>query len=69
MIRTALIMIILLPSLLSASETEHRKSKTLTLDVVVNAAKKSFPGLLSTEQRKQVAAGESLQQKAVLILY
>ena len=41
-------------------ETESRKNKgsILTLDMVVNAAKKSFPGLLATEQRKQVAAGE-----------
>jgi outer membrane protein, heavy metal efflux system len=58
MIRIALLMIILLPALLSASEAEHRKNRTLTLDMVVNAAKKSFPGLLSAEQRKQVAAGE-----------
>jgi cobalt-zinc-cadmium efflux system outer membrane protein len=58
MIRTALFMIMLLPALLLASETEPHKNKTLNLDMVVNAAKKSFPGLLSTEQRKQVAAGE-----------
>ncbi|MBK8814920.1 MAG: TolC family protein [Methylococcaceae bacterium] len=58
MIRTIILLLALLPIFASAAETESSKNKTLTLDVVVNAAKKSFPGLLATEQRKQVAAGE-----------
>jgi outer membrane protein, heavy metal efflux system len=58
MIKTISLMLALLPAFISAAESDSGQNKTLTLDVVVNAAKKSFPGLLSTEQRKQVAAGE-----------
>ena len=58
MIKTTLLMLILLPAFVSATETKATKNSTLTLDNVVSAAKKSFPGLLATEQRKQVAAGE-----------
>ena len=58
MIRTTVLFIALLPIFASAAETEITKNKTLTLDAVVNASIKSFPGLLATEQRKQVAAGE-----------
>ncbi len=58
MIKTALLLLSLLFPLVSAAETTTSKNPTLTLDMVTNAAKKSFPGLLSTEQRKQVAAGE-----------
>jgi outer membrane protein, heavy metal efflux system len=58
MIKTNILLLALLPSFLLAAEPESSKKKALTLDVVVNAAKKSFPGLLATEQRKQVAAGE-----------
>jgi outer membrane protein, heavy metal efflux system len=56
--KTTLLMLILLPAVISAAEMTATKTSTLTLDNVVSAAKKSFPGLLATEQRKQVAAGE-----------
>ncbi len=58
MIKTTVIMLVLLPAIVTAAEAGSNKNTTLTLNAVVNAAKKSFPGLLSTEQRKQVAAGE-----------
>jgi hypothetical protein len=53
MIRTALFMIMLLPALLSASETEPHKNKTLNLDMVVNAAKKSFPVHRTTQASRR----------------
>ncbi len=58
MMRMSFLLFVLLPAFVSAAETTSKKNSTLTLDNVVSAAKKSFPGLLSTEQRKQVAAGE-----------
>jgi outer membrane protein, heavy metal efflux system len=58
MIKTALLLLSLLFPFVSAAETTTNKNPILTLDMVTNAAKKSFPSLLSTEQRKQVAAGE-----------
>jgi outer membrane protein, heavy metal efflux system len=58
MMKAVFFMLILLPASVSAAETTPKKSSTLTLDNVVSAAIKSFPGLLATEQRKQVAAGE-----------
>ena len=58
MIKTTFLMLLLFPSFASAVETISSKAMVLTLDTVVNAAKQSFPGLLATEQRKQVAAGD-----------
>ncbi len=58
MIKTAFLMLILLPAFVSAAEAVPSDDSTLTLERVVNAAKKSFPSLLAAEQRKQVAAGE-----------
>ncbi len=58
MIKLIFLMLILLPSTLLAGEKSSSKASILTLDAVLNAAQKSFPGLLAAEQRKQVAAGE-----------
>lgn len=55
------IFIALLPCWSSAEETvlaPTTDTTTLTLDVVLKAAQRAFPGLLATEQRKDVAAGE-----------
>jgi outer membrane protein, heavy metal efflux system len=57
------VMISLLPPTLLAAETVSSTSTTLTLEAVVNAAQKSFPGLLAAEQRKQVAEGEFTSSK------
>lgn len=53
-----LCVMLLLPSLTVAAAPAASKPSTLTLDMVVTAAQKSFPSLLAAEQRKQVAAGE-----------
>jgi len=58
MIKSAFLMLVLLHAFASAAETQSKRNSTLTLDEVVSAAKKSFPGLLAAEQRKQVAVGE-----------
>lgn len=58
MSRLIVLLFVLLPMAISAEETEVNINSILTLERVVDAAKKSFPGLLATEQRKQVAAGE-----------
>ena len=50
--------LILLPTIAPATEPKGSPQATLTLDMVVTAAQKSFPSLLAAEQRKQVAAGE-----------
>jgi outer membrane protein, heavy metal efflux system len=58
MIKLIFLLLALLPPIGLATEVASRKSSALTLDEVLSAAQKAFPGLLSTEQRKQVAAGE-----------
>jgi outer membrane protein, heavy metal efflux system len=58
MIKLIFLILALLPPIGLAVETTSRKSSVLTLEEVLNAAQKAFPGLLSAEQRKQVAAGE-----------
>lgn len=58
MIRIIFLALALLPSIGLAVEATDRKNAVLTLEEVLGAAKKAFPGLLSAEQRKQVAAGE-----------
>jgi outer membrane protein, heavy metal efflux system len=58
MIKLIFLMLALLPPIGLAAEEASRKSSVLTLEEVLNAAQKAFPGLLSAEQRKQVAAGE-----------
>lgn len=58
MIKTALLLLSLLPAFILAAETTSSNHSKLTLDLVVDATKKSFPALLAAEQRKQVAAGE-----------
>ncbi len=58
MIKTAVLLLSLLPAIILAAETTPSKHTKLTLDLVASAAKVSFPGLLAAEQRKQVAAGE-----------
>lgn len=59
----AFVMIGLMPPTLLAVETASTTNTTLTLEAVVNAAQKSFPGLLAAEQRKQVAEGELTSSK------
>jgi outer membrane protein TolC len=49
-----LIFLIVCPALWAADQP----AQPLTLEEVQNAALRAFPGLLSTEQRKQIAAGE-----------
>jgi outer membrane protein, heavy metal efflux system len=58
MIKLIILMVSLLPANGLAMETTARKNSVLTLGDVLTAAQKAFPGLLSAEQRKQVAAGE-----------
>ncbi len=58
MSKAAFFMLFLLPAFALAAEAISSKNSMLTLDVVLSSAQKSFPGLLASEQRKQVAAGE-----------
>lgn len=58
MIKLIFLILALLPPIGLAVETTDRKNSVLTLDEVLAAAQKAFPGLLVAEQRKQVAAGE-----------
>lgn len=58
MIKLIFLLLALLPPIGLAAEVASRKSSALTLDEVLSTAQKAFPGLLSAEQRKQVAAGE-----------
>ena len=58
MIRVVIVVLTLLPTIGMAVENPENKGSILSLEDVLTAAKKSFPGLLATEQRKQVAAGE-----------
>lgn len=58
MMPLALLFWALLTTGVSASEKAPVKTALLSLDEVITSAQKSFPGLLASEQRKQVAAGE-----------
>jgi outer membrane protein TolC len=58
MIRLVIVVLTLLPAIGLGVENPENKGSILSLEDVLTAAKKSFPGLLATEQRKQVAAGE-----------
>jgi outer membrane protein, heavy metal efflux system len=58
MMKLIVLILALLPPIGLAVEATTRKNSVLALDEVLAAAQKAFPGLLSAEQRKQVAAGE-----------
>ena len=58
MIRLVVMVLTLLPIIGLAAPPPANKSSILSLEEVLTAAKRAFPGLLSTEQRNQVAAGE-----------
>jgi hypothetical protein len=57
MIRLVVMVLTLLPIIGLAAETAANKRSILSLEEVLTAAKKAFPGLLSTEQRKHCGRG------------
>ena len=58
MTKLIFLMFALLTPIGYAAEIATRKTPALALEAVLASAQKAFPGLLSAEQRKQVAAGE-----------